>query len=303
MAAALLVLLLAAAAQAETLEGFDLSNLTVERDLLVAGGPGRDGIKAVDEPGFVPAEAALWVKPDTPVLGVALEGHARAYPVHVLEFHQVVNDEIGGVPVVVSWDPIAGAPRAHRRKLGDRTLRFGVSGLLYNAGFLMFDRETESLWSQWDGRAVAGPLAGKTLPPLRVRQEVMAVWLARHPETEVLERPMPRRIDYRYSPFQGYWVANRVPFPVKAKDDTYHAKEVVTGVVVDGKARAYLGSILTGAGGRAEDEVAGKRVEIAYDTNTATFTWEAPEDVRVREAYWFAWKAWHPETDLWGAGE
>ncbi len=287
------------AGEADELNGFALTNLQVPRDAILAGGPPRDGIRSVDEPGFVPAEEARWVEPRNVVIGVALGGEARAYPVHVLEWHQVVNDTVGGVPVVVTYDPLTGAPKAWRRTLDGRVLTFGVSGLIHNSNFLIFDRETDSLWLQWDGRALAGALAGRRLEPVPLRQEILGVWLARHRDTKVLERPEPRRLDYRYSRFKAYWVSDEIPFPVAAEDRSFHAKELVLGVVVDGRARAYLGSILTKAGGRLIDEFQGKRVQVEYDTNLGAFAWDAEEGVDVGEAYWFAWKAFHPNTEVW----
>jgi hypothetical protein len=288
-----LLLLLAA------LNGFSLEKLVVPRDSIVAGGPPRDGIRSVDSPTFAPAAEARWVRGTTPVIGVALGGEARAYPTHLLEYHQVVNDELDGVPVVVTYDPLAGVPRAYRRSVDGVVLEFGVSGLIYNSNFLLYDRQTDSLWLQFDGRALAGPQAGKRLEPVVVRQEILDVWLARHPDSTVLRPPEPDRFDYRYSRYQAYWVKDAIPFPVAAEDHRYHAKELVVGVVVDGVARAYLGSILTAAGGRAVDEIDGKHIQIDYDTNLGAFAWEVDEGVDVTEAYWFAWKAFHPDTEVW----
>ena len=241
--------------------------------------------------------------PPNPVLGVALGEEARAYPVHVMDYHQIVNDEIGGRPVVVTYDPLAGVPRAFDARVDGKRLRFGVSGLLYNHNFLLYDRETESLWLQFTGEALSGPLAGKRLEPLRLRQERFATWRSRHPKTRVLERPFPKRIDYRYTPFKAYIVQDSTLFPVKRRDDRFHAKEMVCGVVVDGKPRAYLGSLLTAAGGEIDDTVAGKKLHIAYDTEEAVFMWDVPEDVEVVEAYWLAWKAFHPDTSVWNDPE
>ncbi len=279
--------------------GFALTNLAVPRDSIVLGGPPRDGIRSVAEPGFVPVAEASWVEPATVVVGIELGGEARAYPVHILEWHQVVNDSVGGVPVVVTYDPLAGAPRAFRRTVGERVLSFGVSGLIHNSNFLLFDRETDGLWRQWDGRALTGALAGKALSPVPLRQEILGVWQARHRDTRVLERPEPRRIDYRYSRFKAYWVSEDVPFPVAAEDRSFHPKELALGVLVGGRARAYLGSLLTAAGGRVVDEFEGRRIQVEYDTNRGAFAWDAPAGVEVREAYWFAWKAFHPDTEVW----
>lgn len=288
-----------AAKPADELNGFSLEKLVVPRESVRGGGPERDRIHSVDAPEFVPPPEAHWSPPGAPVVGLALGGSARAYPVHLLEYHQVVNDELEGVPVAVSFDPLSGIPRAWRREVDGRVLEFGVSGLLHDGQYLLYDRQTESLWAHYTGRAVAGPLAGKGLAGLQVRQEPLGVWFQRHPATVVLARPEPRRIDYRHSPYEVYWVTADVPFDLPARDDRYHPKEVVLGVEVDGRHRAYLGSILTAEGGRIVDEIAGRKIRVAYDSESATFQWEAPDDVAVTDAYWFAWKSFHPDTDVW----
>jgi hypothetical protein len=297
------MLLLAAAEESEPLHGFSLEGLEVPRELVVSAARRRDPIASLDAPGFAAPADADWVTAANPVIGVALGGQARAYPVHLLEYHPLVNDEIGDVPVVVGFDPITATGRAYRRKLSGRVLEFGLSGLAYNAGLLLYDRETESLWSLFEGRAIAGPLVGKRLAPLPVRQEHMGTWLARHRGTRVLERPQPERVDYRYSPFKAYWLEDKIPYPVRARDGNFHPKELVLGVEVGGRARAYLGSRLAAAGLRVEDEVDGKRIRIDYDPDEAVFVWEAPDDVAVTDAYWFAWKAFHPDTEVWHAPE
>lgn len=301
---ALLWLLVAppSGAVADELNGFDVSNLAVDRALLVAGGPKRDGIRTVDEPEFSHIGEATWMARDTEVLGVVMGGEARAYPVRMLEFHQIISDEIDGVPIAVTYDPLAGTPIAYRREVDGRTLVFGVSGLLYNHNFLLFDRQTESLWSQFLGRAVSGPLVGKRLERIPVRQETAGSWLSRHVDTLILRPPFPEKVFYQLSPYATYWIQDETLFPLKATDDTYHAKELVVGIVTGGEARAYLGSILTREGGSVEEEISGKSVKIAYDTDTGTFRWEVDEGVSLTEAYWLAWKAFHPDTAVWKGG-
>ena len=281
------------------LNGFSIEKRVVEAGAIRAGGPERDRIRSVDAPEFVPPPEATWSPPPVPVIGMALEGAAHAYPVHLMEYHQIVNDELGGAPVVLSFDPLTAVPKGWRRTVDGQVLHFGVSGLLYDGQFLLYDRETESLWAQYKGLAVAGPLAGKRLAEVPVHQEPMGIWFQRHPDTLVLARPELKRIDYRHSPYEAYWVSEKIPFEVKARDDRYHPKEVVLGVEVDGKRRAYLGSILTAEGGKIVDEIAGRKIRIVYDSDAGTFVWEAPEDVRVTDAYWFAWKAFHPDTEIW----
>jgi hypothetical protein len=297
------------ASSPDLLNGFALEKLEVPREEILAGGPPRDGIPRVDDPHFVAPGEATWVGPSNPVIGVEIGGDARAYPIHIIEYHQLINDEIGGVPVVVTYDPLAGSPAVFLRTIrrettgpeetGARVLRFGVSGLVFQCNFVLYDLETESLWSQLRGAAIAGPLAGTGLERVPSRQEPLGAWLMRHAESKVLARPLPKRIDYRYSPYSAYWVSQTVPFPVTATDPRYHPKEVVLGVAVDGAERAYLGSILTAAGGRIVDEFRGRKLRIAYDGESGTFSWEAPDELHVTDAYWFAWKAFHPETEIW----
>jgi hypothetical protein len=279
--------------------GFSFEKLIVSRESIRAGGPPRDGIRSVDSPEFVPPVDATWAPPPVVVIGLEHGGVAHAYPVHLLEYHQVVNDELAGTPVVLTYDPLTGVPQAYLRTVDAKVLEFGVSGLIYDAQFLLYDRQTESLWAQYQGLAIAGPMAGRRLEHLPVRQEPMGAWFQRHPGTLVLARPELKRIDYRHSPYEVYWTSDTVPFPVAARDDRYHPKEVVLGVEVDGKKRAYLGSILTAEGGRIVDELAGRKIRIAYDTYSGTFQWQVPPGVRVTEGYWFAWKSFHPETEIW----
>jgi hypothetical protein len=281
------------------LNGFDLRSSVVSPGAIIAGGPPRDGIRGVDVPQFVSPREASWAPPPVPVIGVAFDGEARAYPVHLLEYHQVVNDRLGATPLLVTYDPLTGVPKAHHRVVENRELHFGVSGLVYKASFLLYDRETESLWSQYLGKAVSGPLAGRVLRSIPTRQEPMGVWSERHPQTTVLVRPEVTRIDYRHSPYQAYWISEKVPFPVEAADPRYHPKEVVLGVAVGDARRAYLGSILAAEGGRIVDDFKGRKIRVAYDSDISTFVWEAPEDVSVTDAYWFAWKSFHPDTDIW----
>ena len=287
------------AAEAPQKNGFSLTRLEVDASKIVAGGPGKDGIHSVDAPTFASLPEATWLGRDTEVLGVRVAGQARAYPIRMLEYHQIVNDVIGDTPVLISYDPLAGTPFAYSRRVDGKTLTFGVSGLLYNHNFLMYDRETSSLWSQFLGRAIAGPLSGKRLERIPLRQETAGAWVKRVGDTQVLKHPDPEHVPYVMSPYSSYWVEDKLLFPVEARDDRYHAKELVFGVVVNGKARAYLGSILTREGGSVDERIDGKRVQVRYSSETGTFDWDVDEGVEVAEAYWLAWKAFHPDTEIW----
>ena len=283
------------------LNGFTIESHIVAREAIVPGGPQRDVVRAVDHPRFVPAAQVEGLSDSSPVLGIHHGGEARAYPIHFLEWHQIVNDEIAGLPIVVTYGPLVGTPRVFQRRVEGTTLRFGVSGLIYNSNGLLFDRGSESLWSQFTGRAISGRYAERLLVRLPHRHDTLASWVAQHPDTVVLGPPETERIAYdpTSSPYEPYWIDDRPAFPVPAEDRRFHAKELVLGVVVRGAARAYLGSLVARAGGRVEDRFGGVPIRVAFSPESGLFRYDVPAGVEVSEAYWFAWKAFYPETDVW----
>jgi len=286
-------------AGAEVRGGFSLTPTAVSKGSIITGGPGRDAIPAVDDPKFVPVAEARHVRGDTPVIGVVIGGEAKAYPVHVMEYHQLVNDVIGGVPIVVTYDPLIDSAIAYRATLEGKPQQFGVSGLIYSSNFLLYDRASESLWSQFLGKAIAGQRTGQQLEPVRTRIERMARWVQREPATGVLALPDKHRIDYRRSLYTAYWVSKEIAFPVEPLDDRLHPKELVLGAVVGGRTRAYLASVVTRAGGRIVDDFEGHSVRVVFDEGSGTFEYEAPKEVRLLNAYWFAWRAFHPAGEIW----
>jgi hypothetical protein len=304
--AALLALLLISlplrsGAQERTLNGFALEPATVPVEDIRSGGPPRDGIPALNEPDTLPASAAPWGD-DEPVVGVHVGGASRAYPLGILVWHELVNDELGGTPLLVSYCPLCGTALVFDRRLEGRAHRFGVSGLLYQSDLLMFDRESDSLWSQITARAVTGPRRGERLTLVRSRVEPWAAWRARHPDTTVLSPKTGHERRYGDSPYGDYALDERLIFPVEY-DRRYHAKMPTLGLrLADGTARAYPASELVGAGGVASESFAGHRVRVSYDPDTQVFDVEAPAAVEVIEGFWFAWFAFHPKTSVFSSG-
>ncbi len=130
---------------------------------LISGGPPPDGIPPVDRPVFAPAGTVDWLADDEPVVTLDLDGEHRAYPVQIMIWHEIVNDEVAGTPVSVTYCPLCNSALAFDRRLGDRLLTLGTSGMLYRSDLVMYDRQTESLWSQLEGRTIAGHLTGEVL--------------------------------------------------------------------------------------------------------------------------------------------
>jgi hypothetical protein len=141
---------------------------TLERSIdlteIVSGGPSKDGIPAIDQPNLISiADARSWLRDREPVIALELDGQARAYPLQILIWHEIVNDEINATPVAVTFCPLCYSALAFDRRLDGRTLRFGVSGMLRHSDMIMYDRETESWWQQFTGEAIVGELRGKKL--------------------------------------------------------------------------------------------------------------------------------------------
>lgn len=134
-------------AQSQTKNGFDLGNSSILVEDIKSGGPPKDGIPAIDHPKFLSASKASLSNNDR-ILGVHENGIAKAYPIAIMNYHEIVNDLFGNKAVVVTYCPLCGSGIAFNAKINDQTLSFGVSGLLYNSDVLLYDRETESLWSQ-----------------------------------------------------------------------------------------------------------------------------------------------------------
>ena len=198
---------------------------------VVSGGPPPDGIPPVDEPRFLRADDVPWLGDEEPVIALSTGGEHRAYPVQVMVWHEIVNDTVGGHPVSVTYCPLCGSALAFDRRLGDRVMTFGTSGKLYLSDLVMYDRQTESLWSQIEGRAVAGVLTGQRLERIPVQTVSWAQWRQAHPDGWVLSRDTGAERDYGRNPYVGYDEEGSEPFLFDGRADARLApKERVLGL-------------------------------------------------------------------------
>jgi hypothetical protein len=299
-AGAVALLLASAASAAPERNGFRLEPASVPVSEILSGGPPRDGIPALQDPERVPPEKAPW-DDDEMVIGVERNGEAAAYPIAILVWHELVNDTLGGDPVLVSYCPLCGTGMVFDRRVDGKARRFGVSGLLYQADMLLYDHETESLWSQIRSEAVTGKALGSRLSLLRSRMTSWGDWKATHPMTTVLSRRTGHSRAYGRSPYGDYATSKELYFPVDF-DRRHHPKMPTLGLRLrDGTARAYPAAELVEAGGSVRDRFAGRSVRISYDPDRQTFSADAPDDVEIVEGFWFAWMAFHPESSVFTA--
>jgi hypothetical protein len=201
------------------------------------GGPPKDGIPSIDNPQFVTAED--WdgflasYDGDGLVIGVEVNGVRRAYPFQVLVWHEIVNDTIDGVPLLVTYCPLCGTGIVFSPLIDGAPVEFGVSGKLYNSDLLMYDRLTDSYWSQITGTAVVGPLSGTRLDFYPSEIMTWDEWRATYPDSEVLNRETGYDRNYDRDPYGGYYVSSALMFEVSSMDDRLHPKARVTGVELD----------------------------------------------------------------------
>jgi hypothetical protein len=287
---------------AAELNGFEVGDALVPVDAIQRGGPPKDGIPAIDAPRFV-AAARAGLAADARVLGVARAGIARAYPVRVLNWHEVVNDRFGAEAVTVTYCPLCGTGMAFEAPPGTSESGFGVSGLLYNSDVLLYDRASASLWSQILQQAVSGPMKGTKLKAIALTHTSWADWQRRHPDTQVLSTDTGFRRDYDRDPYAGYDKVARLMFDVQHRDDRLPLKEWVLGLRLGAAAKAYPFSALAqrvDAQGRLHDRLGDQSIEIRFDReHRSAEAFDARgQPLPSVMAFWFAWFAFHPQTEV-----
>ncbi len=234
----------------DSMDAPELPDPLVETSEIRSGGPPPDGIPPIDDPVFHEAGDVDFLADDEPVLAVEVDGDARAYPVQILMWHEIVNDTFGDRPVTITYCPLCNTAVAFDRRLDDgRVLSFGTSGRLFNSSLVMYDRQTESLWAHFNGEALAGVFAGDRLDRLPVQTISWQSWFADHPEGLVLSRDTGEDRDYGRNPYQGYDDPDSFPFLFDGEvDDRLAAKERLVGFGLDIDPTAVLLEPLLDAG-------------------------------------------------------
>lgn len=219
------------------------SRIRVEE--ILWGGVGVDGIPPLENAPMIPGREADYLLDDEPVFGLEINGEARAYPLRIIDNHEMANDTIGGVPVSIAYCTLCGAAVAYDGRGPDnQTYTFGTSGFLYRSNKLMYDRLTETLWNQLTGRPVLGELADSDiqLDTLPIVLATWADWLRQHPDTLVLDRDTGIYPASFYEPgvlYGGYFASDGTMFPVWQRSDALPDKAFVYTLFLDGQPKAY----------------------------------------------------------------
>lgn len=282
---------------------FDFGSLRVPRSEVLSGGPPKDGIPALTSPRVITASGRGAPQDSDRVIGVSLDGHDRAYPLAILNYHEIVNDRLGKTPVAVTYCPLCDSALVFDRRTSLGEKEFGVSGLLYNSNVLMYDRSgggDDSLWSQLMASGVSGAASDLKLLALPIELTTWGAWLSRHPTSDVLSTDTGHRRDYDRNPYEGYFNSPRLIFPAEPSDDRLSKKVKVLGLWTESAALAVPVSAFPEGVTTARVSVAGKNTLVEYDNKSGTLrVIEADDGVNWMYSLWFAWYAFHPETDLY----
>lgn len=274
---------------------------TIRVEEIVWGGVVVDGIPALDNPRMIPASEADYLEAGEPVFGISIQDDARAYPLRILDWHEMANDVVGGIPVSLAYCTLCGAGIAYDGRAPDgTTYTFGSSGLLYRSNKLMYDRQTRTLWNQLSGEPVLGDLVPLDPDTEPMRLNLLPVvltswetWRAQHPDTVVLDIETGYQRPYELGAAYGaYFESDETMFPVWNRDDQLPAKARVYALRVDGIPKAYPLEDLTRAR-VVNDTIAGQdlvlvaaagQVEVdGEDRRSGRATYEAGAEVRAFE--------------------
>ncbi len=277
-------------ARAESEFTTDFSKHSVPYSEILSGGPPKDGIPPIDAPQFIPVnEADKWLENREPVVFVQVGDDARAYPIQILMWHEIVNDTVGNEPLIVSFCPLCNTAIAFKRTFNDQVLDFGTTGRLRYSNLIMYDRQTETWWQQATGDAIAGEHTGAQLEFYPASMISWADFKDLHPNGKVLSRDTGHPRDYGRNPYFGYDDINQTPFLFDgATPDQLPPMARVLTIDLNGEAVAYPYDVLSELN-VINDVVGGNDVVIFWTEGTASAldTSNIPEgrDVGAAVAY------------------
>lgn len=278
---------------------------SVKLDQIVGGGPEQDGIPSIDDPKFISANDAQDFLNDTDV-GIAfkLNGVNRFYPFKILVFHEIVNDTIDGERVLITYCPLCLSGIVFDPVVNGEHVEFGTSGKLWNSNLVMYDRKTNSLWSQILGEAIQGEATGTQLRVLPFDQMRFGEWKNKYPDGDVLSKDTGAIRFYGRDPYGDYYSTPGTYFPIAVQDKRLADKTYILGVVIDGKSKAYVPESIKQQG-TIIDEFNGNTIVAQYEKDLDVVRMYIKNDsgnlerLNPMPSFWFAWSAAHQETELY----
>jgi hypothetical protein len=272
----------------------NLNKRSIDLNLILDGGPGKDGIPAINNPKFISVSEA---KTKDDVLGVLVDikGKKRYYPYNILVWHEIVNDSFNGMDIVVTFCPLCGSAIVFNAHLEGERLQFGVSGKLYESNMLMYDKKTESLWSQSRGEGVVGDYTDIKLDLVHMQLIPFSELKAKYPETKILSEKTGYARDYSLYPYGDYESTDRLYFPVSVQDTRFQAKEIMYVFNLYDKSVAFPADKLGET--RVEKAIKGKAVAVERQGGEINVY----VDGKILPGYyemWFSWATHHQKNGI-----
>lgn len=272
---------------------------------ILSGGPPKDGIPPIDNPKFVAiSEANKWFSDDDPGVAFSKGTVNRFYPYQILVWHEIVNDVVAGERVLVTYCPLCLTGFVFDPVVKGERVEFGTSGKLWKSNLVLYDRKTDSLWSQVLGEAVVGEMTGTKLKVLPSDQVRYGNWKRQFPKGEVLSRDTGATRFYGSSPYGDYFSVTNLSLSLARPTDTRLPNDAfVFGIVINGKAKAYPTESIK-AKGVIEDSFEGERIVLRYDKELDVVRMfkklpnGSEERINPISGFWFSWATAHPETDV-----
>lgn len=279
---------------------------SVPLDEILSGGPPKDGIPPIDDPKFISVlEAGKDLKDDEPGISFSRGGVDRFYPYQILVWHEMINDTIEGERILITYCPLCLSGFVFDPIVNGDRVEFGTSGKLWKSNLVMYDRKTDSLWSQVLGESIMGEMTGTKLPLLPSDQILFGEWKKKFPEGEVLSRDTGATRFYGSNPYGDYFSVTQLSRSlVDIKDDRLSDDTFVFGIVSGAKAKAYDVAIIRERG-EVEDTFAGDTFVLKHDKELDVVRmWKKLpsgelERVNPFSTFWFSWAVVHPNTELY----
>ena len=279
---------------------------SVPLDEILSGGPPKDGIPSIDNPKFISiSEAEEWLNNDDPGIAFSRDTVDRFYPYQILVWHEIVNDTIDGKRILVTYCPLCLTGFVIDPIVKGERVEFGTSGKLWKSNLVMYDRKTDSLWSQVLAEAIVGEMTGTMLPILPSDQVRFRDWKKKFPRGEVLSRDTGEKRFYGSSPYGDYFSVTNLSLSLAKPTDTRLPHDAfVFGITINGKAKAYNTATVKSKG-EITDTFQGETIVLQYDKDLDVVRMfkklvdGSLERINPVSGFWFSWAAARPETELY----
>lgn len=277
----------------------------VPLDDILSGGPPKDGIPSIDDPKFISVkEANEFLEDEGLGISVSFNGVNRFYPNQILVWHEIVNDIVEGQPVLITYCPLCGTGIVYDPIVNGKITEFGTSGKLWNSNLVMYDRQTDSYWSQALGESIVGEMTGSRLRLLPYDNVLYKDWKRDHPNGQVLSKETGHIRNYNRDPYGSYYTDQSVFFPLDHESEEFHPKTLTFGIEIDGKQKAYVIPELEKSPASFTDELAGIPLKIDFNNDNDTIDivrTDTNEIIVPSFGFFFSWFSIYPETEIYRA--